>query len=674
MTAILCSPVDRSFEYASDYSSFFSKREGDILKWNYEARELLFKGSIGRTCQKNLFFGFFFDGTKNNYQLAEATKEHSNVARLYDSFPGMSVPGVLPGSTDWAGAEANYPNFFKVYIPGVASPFKQVSDTGAGLEQTAGASAGRQGERRVIWALIQAINNVHRYFLKAPLISQAEVDNNLRTVFLNKYSRALLRNKIIFDRSPVSMLMNAPTDVLAGGAFESMLRALHSAISKHWPNPRTGRPEKIDPAIVRKIYISIFGFSRGAAEARAFANWLQSLCRLDAQLRGHDGQMSLGGFSVEFDFLGIFDTVASVGLANTIGLFDGHGAWADAEDSLRVPNGMKCLHLVAAHEPRRSFPVDSISIRGALPDGCQEIIVPGAHSDVGGGYCPGEQGRGIDPKGADMLARIPLIMMYKAARLNGVPLKLELASAATKEKFSLKPEVVAAFNAYIASCKETKGPIHRLMREHMRKQTEWRSLRRIDGKSPLQGCASFLRATAFHQNDLYNAGKEFEDEILEFEAWLKKRGQHFKPVVQQAGFGNSHEAEWEEIATWWHERTHPSIEVQCFFDDYVHDSRASFKLISPDNEKAMHELLQKWAAFRKQKLATLTGKSDYKSTRQMLSLEQQQALDEYEKTGKIPRMYLGGREPWKTSFGLHGRAGYLRFRKVYGGRDSELLS
>lgn len=107
--------------------------------------------------------------------------------------------------------------------------------------------------------------------------------------------------------------------------FEEVLLRLHDAVSRHWPDEKTGKPAKIEPGIVKTIYISVFGFSRGATEARVFVNWLQSLCRLDAKLSGKTGAMSLGGFPVQFDFLGLFDTVASVGSANSFGFFDGHG-------------------------------------------------------------------------------------------------------------------------------------------------------------------------------------------------------------------------------------------------------------------------------------------------------------------------------------------------------------
>ncbi|MGZ8302215.1 MAG: T6SS phospholipase effector Tle1-like catalytic domain-containing protein, partial [Telluria sp.] len=593
-----------------------------------------------------------------------------------------------------------YTHFFKVYVPGVASPFPQVNDSGEGMQGKAGAAAGAFGERRIIWALVQAINNVHRYFLKTPLILQPELDGMLRRIVLNKYSRSLMVDGGWFS-APVP---GKEVNLKARREFEAILLRLHSAISRHVPDPKTGKVQKIDPAVVKKIYVSVFGFSRGATQARAFINWLQSLCKLDAQLRGKPDGMSLGGFDVEFDFLGIFDTVASVGAGNTLGngvgrLFDGHGAWADSEDSLRIPPGVNCLHLVAAHELRRSFPVDSISINGALHEGCEEIVVPGVHSDVGCGYCPGEQGRGTDSNGDDMLARIPLLMMYRAARLKGVPLKLEVASPVAKDRFALKSETIAAFNAYIATCKETHGPLHRIMREQARKQMEWRLVRRVTSKSPLQASPSFLRASAFDQNDLYSAGCEFEDEIAEFGVWLKEKGRDFRPASQEGGFDNEHLAEWEEIATWWGKAPQPGVEVLRFFDDYVHDSRAWFKLIpgNPDNEKDLHALLASWVKKRKAVKAhndaeskrfgngqggaapRSVGAFDYKHVpvSDGLTEGQRRAADEYARTGRIPRMTTAGREPFSASWeslGLSSRAGYLRFRKIYGGSDSVLIS
>ncbi|MGK5011022.1 hypothetical protein [Janthinobacterium sp. MDB2-8] len=79
----------------------------------FEAREKQKIGCGTDGCKTNLFFGFFFDGTRNNYILAEKEKTHSNVVRLYDCYPGLSVPGVLPVTTDWKTNELEYKHFFK---------------------------------------------------------------------------------------------------------------------------------------------------------------------------------------------------------------------------------------------------------------------------------------------------------------------------------------------------------------------------------------------------------------------------------------------------------------------------------------------------------------------------------------------------------------------------------
>lgn len=676
MTASLLPSIGEEFSDATNFNAFFGKNERPVIRSEHEMREQPPIGNPYESCSRNLFFGFFFDGTKNNYIQAESTKSYSNIARLYDCHPGLSVPGVLPVSTDWTTNPSSYKHFFRVYVPGVSSPFPQVGDSGTDWK---GAAGGMGGEQRILWAMVQAVNNIHRFFLGCPLIAAADFKDLQRRVVLNKATRALL------DKRGTGSGKLSEIEKLTPGKFEEILLKLHGAISSHWINEKTGKPAKIDPAIVKTIHISVFGFSRGATQARVFVNWLQSLCRLDARLRGKAGELSLGGFKVQFDFLGLFDTVASVGVANSFGFFDGHGSWADAEDSLRVPPGLKCLHLVAAHELRRSFPVDSISVKGVLPEGCQEIVVPGVHSDIGSGYCPTEQGRGSDPGGADMLARIPLLIMYKAARLGGAPLKLELASDIARKRFALEPGVVKAFNDYIATCNEKRGPIHRIMREQARKQIEWRLARRVTGNSPLQKSPNFLRATTFDQNDLYSAACEFEEEIKAFTIWLKGKGQGFRPSIQQAGFGNSHASEWEEIATWWAQAQGAGAAVVDFFDNYVHDSRAWFKIIpgNPDNETGMLAVLDSWIKRRKavaahnEVRAKMRGRGN--SAYQMraeegLTEDQQRALAEYEKTGKLPRFTTKGREPWGSASDTIRCAGYLRFRKIYGGEDAEFLS
>lgn len=665
MTAYLSTLAGPEFERASIRDDFFANANRKKIE-NYLTREFPPICSPGASCDTNLFFGFFFDGTGNNYIAADKTNNHSNIARLYDCFPGMSVPGVLPKSAEWGHKPAEHKHFFRVYVPGVGTEFPQVKDSGAGTDQIMGGGTGCWGERRIIWALAQAINNVHRFFVGSALISPAEISNLFANLSLTKSTRSVVDGRY----GPDTGMTDSATGTQTKYILSRMLSRLHQAVSLHWLDKRTGKPAKKEPGTVKTIYISIFGFSRGATQARAFANWLHTLCRLDAQLCGAK-RMSLGGFPVEFDFLGIFDTVASVGMGNGVAAMNGHGAWADAEDSLRVPTGMKCLHLVAAHELRRSFPLDSISVDGVVPAGCKEVVIPGVHSDIGGGYCPREQGRGTDPDGADMLSRIPLIMMYKEARLNGVPLKLELATEATKAKFAVSKATIQAFNAYLDNCKEKQGPLNRIVREHMRKQIEWRVHRRVSGKAPLYKSASFLQASPFHQNELHSAALEFDEEIQAFMSWLQSMGADFEPSPQGPGFGNMHHAEWEEIATFWPTLAQPCTATLDLFDNYVHDSRASFRLSGPLSEDEMHEYLKGRVRQREQAMAVAGRTGEY---RLMLTPDEDRAAAEYARTKTIPRFRIGGREPWDRSYGVISRAGYLRYRKIYAGSDTSLIS
>lgn len=699
MSAILCPQISHAFSDAETPVKFFDKAESKGML-ALAAREVTIMGAAGDTCQTNLFFGFFFDGTKNNYVQAEKGLNHSNVARLYDCYPGLSVPGVLPASTDWQYKPSNYTHFFKTYIPGVASPFKEVNDSGKDSEQTRGAAMGYRGEARIIWALIQAINNVHRYFYKAPIVSSSDAAKLASLLDLSTASRRAMRPDSIFDsRNDAARALKKTRD-----EFEKVLRRLHSAVSPHWPDKKTGRPGKIDPGIVQTIHVSIFGFSRGATQARAFANWLIELCRFDARLTGRGDAMTLGGFRLEVDFLGLFDTVASVGAGNTFGnswlgrLFDGHATWADAEGNLRIPEGIRCLHLVAAHEIRRSFPLDSIAVGQTVPVNAEEVVFPGVHSDLGCGYSPCEQGRGVDRNGADMMTRVPLLYMYKVARLSGVPLKLEFASEVARRRFNVEPATIAALNAYLAASPTKHGPLSAIMREQARFHMQWRLARRVGSANALENSNSFGRATVFDQNDLHSANLEFDSEVAAFESWLANKGKDFAPEPQEPGFGNQHEKEWEEIATWWRKASAPPQAVSTFFDEYVHDSRAWFKLIpgNPDNEEDMHILLRKQVTmlqderersaleekmFRENQKALfrLVGRKQDASAPQYhrrpsaFSEEQTKVIDEYARTNKIPRMLTEGREPFELA-GIAGRAGYLRFRKVYGGRDSMLVS
>lgn len=151
------------------------------------------------------------------------------------------------------------------------------------------------------------------------------------------------------------------------------------------------------------ITIDIFGFSRGAALARHFVNVIlagipdtsrEPVPVTDEPLPfgemvtvgGRDGKKSASASpfrsqlrypslpNVTIRFLGLFDTVGSFFLPGN----DDEGCF-----DLGLPQGcaQHIVHLVAAQEWRENFPLTSI-----IPGAGEEIVMAGAHADIGGGY------------------------------------------------------------------------------------------------------------------------------------------------------------------------------------------------------------------------------------------------------------------------------------------------
>jgi hypothetical protein len=80
-------------------------------------------------------------------------------------------------------------------------------------------------------------------------------------------------------------------------------------------------------------------------------------------------------------FLGIMDTVAAVGTVMN-GLNPHSANTGNVNTRLRPGVAEKVFHITAQHECRYNFALNSIA--SAWP----ELILPGAHSDIGGGYLP----------------------------------------------------------------------------------------------------------------------------------------------------------------------------------------------------------------------------------------------------------------------------------------------
>ncbi|WP_373559973.1 T6SS phospholipase effector Tle1-like catalytic domain-containing protein [Klebsiella pneumoniae] len=277
---------------------------------------------------------------------------------------GQGYAGGVQGHTeelvDLAGTSGN--KYYKYYIPGVGTPFPEVNDLDY---STPGLAFATYGEERVNWGLLRIIDALRRTSGLTE-ISDAECYAAVNRMTSNLGSDGPDRRYTVFN------------EFLKAADLAPKLK---QAVTQ----PEPGKPKLLG------IKLYVYGFSRGAASARAFVNWLSELLP-GGRRKGSKPELCLKSGDVKIplsiEFLGLLDTVASVGIANIAPFAEGHMGWADG--TMELPdNGLikKCTHLVSSHEQRLCFPLDSICRSdGTYPSYATEVVYPGMHSDIGGGY------------------------------------------------------------------------------------------------------------------------------------------------------------------------------------------------------------------------------------------------------------------------------------------------
>jgi Uncharacterized alpha/beta hydrolase domain (DUF2235) len=223
------------------------------------------------------------------------------------------------------------------------------------------------------------------------------------------------------------------------------------------------------------INVTVFGFSRGAAQARAFMR------DLAAQCAAKDDGYVYKDKPLRIAFAGLFDTVCSVygNVASAAATRSGgHNDWA--EDVKLPPMVEQTVHMNAAHELRRRFPLDSTRIDARYPDNTIEIWYPGVHSDVGGGYSPQYQGR------ENTISRFSLNHMFDLAFAGGVLFeKMATLAPEVQDEFNKDdPALRSAFNAYIEAVPMKTGPMEEVQAAHMELYHRWLK-KRVNAKADL---------------------------------------------------------------------------------------------------------------------------------------------------------------------------------------------
>lgn len=352
---------------------------------------------------------------------------------------------------------------------------------------------------------------------------------------------------------------------------------------------------------INTVHVAVFGFSRGATLARAFVN------RLAREAKQHDAQWVRDGARLRIYFLGVFDTVASVGLPRD------HNTYAK---ELGIPSIVeRCVHLVAGHELRFAFPLDSARRDGCYRAKTVEYVYPGVHSDIGGGYGMNEQGR------SNAYSRLPLHMMYQEALMAGVPLQpLEKLLPIVRDQFAVPAAVPAAFCAYMNALETTGDSLEEQIFGHLKLYWRWRKLRMSDMQAPLpqrldtlsqqakqknrpllerlrllrrdqtalmystQGGVmtdsqiAQLKAdtsqanalkTQISTNDQFEADKA---QAKEADETLRSEARALQRIIANGRASNWERAVWEA----WNDPRPLPEDVAAFFDTYIHDSQAAW--------------------------------------------------------------------------------------------------
>jgi hypothetical protein len=540
------------------------------------------------TCHKDIFIGVFFDGTNNNKYRDTPNFSHSNVARLYEVYAGTNAaqkaptlkPKVKPDGSkeprlifpdepfkaDFILPE-DLPYYRKIYVPGLGTPMPDARDSGTGAQKAGGLAMALLSKVRLDWALLQLVNQVHAAIFKAPLEASVDMGQFYKR---KKVSSSLPLTMTPFDLGALAAqqvqkqlqdwwdAFAETTGTYDAAVFDALLDSYMKRLGEALKARGNNKPD------LRKIRLSVFGFSRGAAEARAWVNMVNK--------RWGD---AIAGIPLQIDFLGIFDTVASVGFAHSTppaivrhfgrGV-EGHlASWSDITNLTVPPNVKRCVHLVAAFEVRGSFPLDSICRGSALPINCKEIVYPGVHSDVGGGYPPDDQGRALGQGAAGdkfKLSQISLAQMYREARMAGVPLAPAGAmKVGQAQNFAIATKLREDFNAYIDATRtgsvpptqgkglrafadmfptetQPRGELHQLMRQHYGILLRWRKslMNKPGGIAGLLGLMKSASASKYQDaEDFRGAEQELRKEITFLESKDPKKFDEIDDVFFKYG-------------------------------------------------------------------------------------------------------------------------------------------
>ena len=391
---------------------------------------------------KDVHIGVFFDGTNNNmvqqayFHTYKKSKSENEVASLADGYNEWKtlqkkreeLESDINISLNQAGhmADAGRDSEVSRYLGEAETKKEELKIIEESIEKL-------QVEAHIdANAMVSDDKNGYSNIaiLHSLLKSQENTDD---TKYYNLYIEGSGANDIVTSRGKTGLLDEGNPNGLGFGVGLTGVTALVSKAVKYIYN-------YLSPLVTHlnentKYHFYVFGFSRGATCARLFTqlaareeNSSNLKCEKEFThdtskvkvlvdknrerlpfMESHflttngSGAGIIKRSNVKVEFLGIYDTVASIGLLQQKdGWINGLKAGYDkvfpqykdiyhfqnaSHYGLFIPQteGMGyTYHICAADEFRENFAL--VNIGETLPQNATEIIIPGCHSDVGGGY------------------------------------------------------------------------------------------------------------------------------------------------------------------------------------------------------------------------------------------------------------------------------------------------
>jgi uncharacterized protein (DUF2235 family) len=452
-------------------------------------------------CRDVVHIAIFFDGTGNNKDMDLPDKKWSNIARMYEA-------------ANLAAMRAKEKSVYAIYVSGVGTPYN--GDAVSWLEKAdvwmedgfLGMGAGAGGDRRLDHGSVA-------------------VNKRLRDVLIENAKK-----------------LGGDVAQYAVANSKKSFGDVNAALSRH--------------RLIKAINLSIFGFSRGAALARAFSNRVLDDCKMKGPT------LTYQGYPLRLNFMGLFDTVASFGLpAQNI------RTPFDERELIVSPMVERCVHYVAGHELRFSFPVDLIRKNGRFSRNWLEKVFPGVHSDVGGGYGPGDQG--VD----NNLARVPMREMMSEALSSGVRMLSydgikKIFRPLFDERFECKAATEEAYARYTAACAISGQTVEQQITAHMKQF--YSAYGTMFRKGVETAGARSRKASAIKS---FLGPAEMASEVAVYRSARAKIS-----LVRFGGSSNLSYAQYVKAHAWqlaaWD--TQARNDVVEFFARFVHDSKVDFLL------------------------------------------------------------------------------------------------